>query len=225
MNLKTYLLFISLFIGFFSYGQTKAVTDSIVIKNKKQIFIGVDLLNPVVGFFSDRKNYSGYVSYQIKNRWVAVAELGYDKNTYDEIDWNVDAKGFYGEIGINYILTNYYEKTGEGFYVGGRLGFSPYKQTINQYPVKGMDPEGQVQTIGEESLPEGSVSSGWLEAVLGAKVQIGKIPLYIDFMIRPKILIYSEKQDDIDNLVIPGYGKDKGAVNISLYWGISYRIF
>ncbi len=224
MNQKTYILLISFFIGFFSYGQT-TVKDSTSVETKKKIFIGIDLLNPIAGFFSDKKNYSGYVSYQIKNRWTAVAELGYEKNIYDNIDWNVDAKGFYGEIGINYMLTNYYEKSGEGFYVGARLGFSPYKQTINQYPVKGMNTEGQTQVVGYGSLPLANVSSGWFEAVLGAKVQLGKSPFYLDFMAKPKFLIYSKKQDDIDNLVIPGYGKDKGAANISLFWGVSYRIF
>ena len=88
-----------------------------------------------------------------------------------------------------------------------------------------MNSEGLIQLIGEGSLSEANVNSGWLEAVAGAKVQIGNSPFYIDFMVRPKFIVYSSKQQDVSNLVVPGYGKDKGAANISLFWGLTYRLF
>lgn len=223
--LRIYVLLISVFLGIYAHSQTKS-NDSISVKNPKhQLFIGVDLLNPVAGFFADKKNYSSFIAYKIKNRWLAVAEVGYEKNIYNKNNWNIDAKGVFGEIGINYILTNNYEKSGEGFYIGGRFGYSPFKQNVKKYPLKGMNPEGQIRIIGEGSLPEANVSSGWLEAVAGAKVQIGNSPFYIDFMVRPKFLLFSSKQKNVDNLVIPGYGKDKGSANISLFWGISYKLF
>lgn len=223
MNLKIFILLISYCFGFLVQAQQSS-KDSVSI-DEKQFFVGVDLLNPIASFFSSKKNYNGFVSYKFKNRWIAVAEVGYEKNIYKENDWNVDAKGIYLEVGVNYILTNYYEKTGQGFYIGGRLAFTPYEQTIINYPIKEMNTSNQVQTIGNSSLPKANVSAGWLEAVLGAKVQLGESPLYLDFIIKPKFLVYSKKQDHVDNLVIPGFGKNKGDVNISFLWGISYRIF
>jgi hypothetical protein len=210
-------------MGIFCFAQT--VSSDSISTNKTQVFIGVDLLNPVAGFFSDKKNYSGFISYKIKNRWVAVAEIGYEKNIYKKNDWEVYAKGIFGALGVNYFLTNDYEVAGEGFYIGARIGFSPYKQEIKKYPVKGMNSEGQVRVAGEGSFPEAGVSSGWMEAVAGAKVQIGTTPFYIDFVIKPKFLIFSKKQEDANNLVIPGYGKDKGTANVSIFWGIGYRLF
>lgn len=223
-NLKIYILLISLFIRVFSFAQTKT-SDSINVESKKQFFVGVDLLNPAVSFFSDKKNFNGYISYKIKDRWVAFVGVGYEKNIYKKNDWEVDGKGIFGELGFNYILTNNYEISGEGFYVGGRLGFSPFKQNIKKYPIKGMNTNNQTQPVGEGSLPESNVDSGWLGLIAGAKVQIGKSPFYIDFMAEPKFILYSKKQEDIDNLVVPGYGKDKGNVNITVFWGISYRLF
>ncbi|WP_128330157.1 DUF6048 family protein [Apibacter sp. HY039] len=225
MNRKTYLLLISLFLGVFSYSQQPTIDSTFIIPKQRQMFVGVDLFNPIASFFSDKKNISGYISYKIKNRWLAVGELGYEKNIYKYNDWDVSAKGVFAEFGVNYILTNNYENTGEGFFIGARFAFSPYKQTINQYPVKGVNSDGQTQIISSSSLPEKNVSSGWFEGLVGAKVQLGQSPFYLDFMIRPKFLIFSNKQEGIDNLVIPGYGKNKGNANISLFWGVSYRIF
>ncbi len=222
---RIYILLISIFLGIFANSQTKSKDSLSVNIPKHQMFIGIDLLNPIVGCFADKKNYSSFITYKIKNRWLAVFEIGYEKNTYNKNNWNIDAKGVFGEIGVNYILTNNYEKSGEGFYLGARFGFSPYKQNIKKYPIKGMNSEGQIQLIGEGSLSEANVNSGWLEAVAGAKVQIGNSPFYIDFMVRPKFIVYSSKQQDVSNLVVPGYGKDKGAANISLFWGLTYRLF
>lgn len=223
-SLRIYILLISIFIGVLVFAQTKP-TDTIKNENPKQLFIGIDLLNPVVSFFSDKKNFNGYISYKIKNRWVTFLGLGYEKNIYKKNDWDVEGKGIFGELGFNYILTNNYEKTGEGFYVGARLGFSPFKQNIKKYPIKGMNSNNQIQPIGNGSLSESNVSSGWLGLIAGAKVQLGNSPFYIDFMAEPKFILYSKKQDDIDNLVVPGYGKDKGNMNISLFWGISCKLF
>jgi hypothetical protein len=217
------LLIISFLTGIFSYSQT--ISSDTISGNKQQMFISVDLLNPVAGFFSYKKSYSGFVSYKIKNKWAVTAEIGYEKNSYKKNNWDVEAKGIFGEAGVNYMLTNNPEDTGEGFYIGARIGFSPYKQKVKKYPVKEVDPEGHARTVGGGSLSEAGVSSGWIEAVVGAKVQLGKTPFYIDFMAKPKFLIFSGKQENIDNLVIPGYGKDKGAANISLYWGIGYKLF
>lgn len=222
---RIYILLISVLLGIHIHSQTKSKNSSSISKPEHQLFIGIDLLNPVAGCFADKKNYSSFIAYKIKNRWLAVAELGYEKNIYNKNNWNINAKGIYGEIGINYILTNNYEKSGEGFYIGARLSYSPFKQKVKKYPLRGMNSKGKIEIIGEGSLPEANVSSGWLEAITGAKVQIGNSPFYIDFMVRPKFLIYSSKQKNIDNLVIPGYGKDRGIVNISLFWGVSYKLF
>jgi len=220
------LLFVTL-LNSFVLGQEKAKTDTVSIDNngKKHLFIGVDLFAPALSFFSDKKGMNAYLSLRIKGRWTGVAELGYEKNIYDDIGWNVEGKGFYIGAGVNYMITNMDTDNGEGFYVGGRVMYSPFKQTVKSYPITGIDPNGKLQVIGYDSLPSANIGSGWLEVVGGAKVQLGKTPFYLDFMARPKVRIFSQKQDDIDNLVIPGYGKDKGSFQISLFWGVSYRIF
>jgi hypothetical protein len=228
MNLKKIcLLFTILLHSSVVLGQKKAEADSLSIDNngKKHLFVGVDLFAPALSFFSDKKGMNAYVSFRIKGRWTGVAEFGYEKNIYDDIGWNVEGKGFSIGAGVNYMITNMDTDNGEGFYIGGRLMYSPFIQTVRSYPLTSIDGDGKLQVIGYGSLPSANVGSGWAELLGGAKVQLGKTPFYLDIMVRPKVQLFSQKQDGIDNLVIPGYGKDRGAFQISFFWGVSYRIF
>lgn len=188
------------------------------------IFIGADLVGPISSFFSEKKPYEAFVAYQYKRKIYAVAELGYEKNYYNKTNWEVDAKGPFFRAGINYYLTRDQYNLGEGFYIGGRVAFSFFQQNINKYPITQFNSSNEFEIIGYGSFPKANVSSYWLEFVGGAKVKLFKYPIYADFMVRPKILIYSQKQNKVDNLVIPGYGKDKGNFNISIHWGLSYEL-
>ena len=48
---------------------------------------------------------------------------------------------------------------------------------------------------------------------------------YADVSIRPEIYLGSKKQEGLDPLVIPGYGKDIGPINFSVFWGLTYKLF
>lgn len=206
----------------FAFGQDTIAKDSIVkIKNPGHLYIGVDLSTPAQSIFSDKQGGQAFVSYQIKPKIHAIAEFGFEKNTFKENHWDVNVDGFFGKVGVNYFFTQESENPENGFYVGGRLAYSAYNQKIDLYPIKDIYTN---QMIGEGSKEKASVSSYWVEVVIGGRVQLHK-KLYADFSIHPAVYIGSKKQEDIDPLVIPSYGRNNGLFNLPIFWGLSYQLF
>lgn len=200
----------------------KAVADSLAGKQKKagNLFVGVDLFNPALSFFTDKQGGVAVVSYRIHKKWNGVAEIGFEKNIYDDLDWNIDVNGMYFKLGFNWFVSQDYQDASNGFYTGIRFAYSLYRQTVNQYPIRLST--NQIDEYG--SLPEANVSAYWVEIVGGGRIQLlGN--LYADVSVRPEIYVGSKKQEGLDPLVIPGYGKDTGPINFSIFWGLTYKLF
>lgn len=184
------------------------------------LFIGVDLFGPAYSFFTDKQGASAMVSYKVYKKWNAVAEVGFEKNIYNELDWNIDVNGLYAKIGFNWFISQDYQDASNGFYAGLRFAYASYQQKVNQYPIRLSG--NQIDEYG--SLPQANVSAYWAEIVGGGRVRLIQ-NFYADVSIRPEIYIGSKKQEGLDPLVIPGYGKDIGPVNFTVFWGLSYRFF
>lgn len=202
--------------------ESESIKDSLQISKKRtgNLFLGVDLFNPAMSFFTDKQGGQAMVSYKVYKKWNAVAEVGFEKNYYDELDWDIDVNGLYFKLGFNWFISQDYEDASNGFYTGARFAYATYKQTVNQYPIRVSG--NQVDEYG--SLPEENVSAYWVEILGGARVRlIGNF--YADVSVRPEIYVGSKKQEGLDPLVIPGYGKDIGPINFSVFWGITYKLF
>ncbi len=202
--------------------ESNSIKDSLLIPKKRtgNLFLGVDLFNPAMSFFTDKQGGQAMVSYKVYKKWNAVAEVGFEKNHYDELDWNIDVNGLYFKLGFNWFISQDYEDASSGFYTGARFAYAAYKQTVNQYPIRISG--NQVDEYG--SLPEENVSAYWVEVVGGARVRLIS-NFYADVLVRPEIYLGSKKQEGLDPLVIPGYGKDIGPINFSVFWGITYKLF
>lgn len=197
------------------------VKDSIKPKSKQgNLFIGIDLFNPIVASFTDKKGGLGMISYRIYKKWHLVAEVGVEKNHYDELDWKIDVDGYYYKIGFNWFISQDYSDPNNGFYTGFRFASANYNQTIHAYPIR----NSQSHLIGFGSLPTAKVSAYWIEFLGGGRVKL-LADLYADISVRPEIYVGSKKQDGIDPLVIPGYGRDVGPINFSIFWGLTYKLF
>lgn len=197
-----------------------SVTDTIQKKINHDIFIGVDLFNPVVSAFTDKQGVSAFASYQLNNKWHLVAEAGYEKNKFDQINWNVDVDGVFAKLGANWFITQDVENQSNGIYIGGRVAYSKYSQTINSYPIR--DLQSNI-IIDSGSRPKADVSAFWVEAVVGGRVEIFK-NFYGELAFHPAVYLGGKKDDEIEPLVIPGYGKNSGPFNMPIFWGISYKI-
>ncbi|MGU9937205.1 DUF6048 family protein [Empedobacter brevis] len=197
-----------------------SVTDSISKKKKHDLFIGVDLFNPIVAAFKDKKGASVYASYQINTKWHAVVEAGFEKNKFDEIHWNVDVDGIFAKAGANWFITQDVENQSNGIYIGGRVAYSKYSQTVNSYPIRDLQSN---EIINKGSLPKANVSSYWIEAVIGGRVEIFK-NFYGELALHPAAYIGGKKDQGIEPLIVPGYGKYSGPFNMPVFWGIAYKI-
>lgn len=198
-----------------------AQSDSVSTKKKTgDLFIGVDLFNPIMAAFSEKQGGQAMVSYRVFKKWHAVLEVGVEKNHYDELDWDVDVNGVYAKLGFNWFVSQDYENPSNGFYAGMRFAYASYEQSINQYPIRLAN--NQVDEYG--SLPAENVSAYWVEILGGARVKMFQ-NFYADVSIRPEIFVGAKKQENIDPLIIPGYGKDIGPINFSVFWGLTYKIF
>ena len=124
------------------------------------------------------------------------------------------------KLGFNWFISQDYEDASNGFYTGMRFAYAMYEQTVNAYPIRASG--NQVDEYG--SFPAENVSAYWVEVVGGARVRLLS-NFYADVSVRPEIYLGSKKQHGLDPLVIPGYGKDIGPINFSVFWGITYKLF
>lgn len=211
-----YFLFFSI-ISTCHFAQNK---DEKIVKDKYEpnFTVGFDVVNAGISFFSDRKVYQGFVSSKIKNNIHAVADVGFEKNKYQKNGYDAEVSGPYIKIGGLYMLIKDPENELNGFYVGGKLAASFFQQEYFGIPVKGYN--GSSFSL---SLPSSSQSAYWVEANLGGKIQLFSSPFYVDVNVQPRYLAYATKQEDLQPLVVPGFGKSSGKFNLGFSWNLAYR--
>jgi hypothetical protein len=121
----------------------------------------------------------------------------YQKNGYD-----AKVNGAFLRLGSFYMLARDPENEFNGFYGGGKLAGSFYKQEYMAIPVRGYG--GSSSSV---AFPSSTQSSYWIEGSLGGRVQLLESNFYIDVNLQPKYLIYTTKQDDIQPMIVPGFGR------------------
>ena len=195
-----------------------AQVDSTEVRSSQQgLMIGVDLFNPIVSAFSDKKGFEAMIAVPIKKRWNVVAEVGYEQNHFDNNNWDVNAKGVYARAGVNWFVSQDNTNPNMGYYFGGRIGFSPFQQTINKYVIQGVDMPNV-----EGSLPQHNASAAWLEPLAGGRVQVFNTPFYVDANVRLKIKLFDTNEEDLTPLIIPGFGTNNNGLNFGVNWSLGY---
>lgn len=185
-----------------------------------KLFIGADLFSPVLAGFSDRQGFMAMASYRVYKKWNVAAEVGFEKNKFDELDWLVDVNGIYFKLGFDWFISQDHQNASNGFFTGMRFAYSAYQQEVHKYPIRASN--NQVEEFG--SLPKADVSAYWVEISAGGRVQLIS-NLYAVVSVRPQIYLGSSKQNNLDPLVIPGYGRDRGPMNFNVSWGLSWKFF
>lgn len=217
----------SIFICAFSllsvslFSQTKPEEkkqDSVKWKYTPNFLVGVDVLNLGTGFFSDRQMIQGFISSRISKKVHAVIDLGYDNNIYQKNGYDAKADGLFAKIGAVYMLSMDPENDMNGFYAGAKLAGSFYNQEYMAVPVKGLNNEGVFL-----SFDPSTQSSYWIEASLGARVQVFNSNFFIDVNAQPRYLAYTTKQEEIKPMIVPGFGKSSGSFNMGFSWSIAYK--
>ena len=200
-----------------SFAQKKQDSLSVQWKFEPNFLVGFDVLNAGIGAFSDRKLFQGFVSTKVKGNWYAIADIGFEKNTYQKNAYDAVVSGLFLKLGSLYMLANDQENPMNGFFVGGKVAGSFYNQEYRAVPIRGFGGSEVSQ-----AFPESTQSSYWMELNLGGRVQLFETPLYIEATAQPKYLMFTSKQDEIKPMIVPGFGKSSAKFNIGFSWNIAY---
>lgn len=218
--MKTRLIFTFFFslIGILGFGQKTKEQKKEKWKYEPNFMVGGDVLNAGVAFFSDRKLYQGFISSKIKDNIHAIVEAGFESNIYQKNSYDAKANGPFLKIGAFYMLAKDPENEFNGFYAGGKAGGSFYTQEYMAVPVRGYG--GSSSSI---SFPSSTQSSYWLEGTIGGRVQLFESDFYIDVNLQPKYLVFTTKQDEIQPMIVPGFGKSSSKFNMGFAWNLAYK--
>jgi len=218
--MKTRLIFTFFFSILFILGsaQDNKKTEKEKWKYKPNFMVGVDVLNTGVAFFSDRKLYQGFISSKIKDNIHGIIEAGFESNIYQKNSYDVKANGPFLKLGAFYMLAKDPENEFNGFYAGGKAGASFYTQEYMAVPVRGYG--GSSSSV---SFPSSTQSSYWLEGTIGGRVQLFESNFFIDVNLQPRYLIFTTKQDEIQPMIVPGFGKSSSKFNMGFAWNLAYK--
>ena len=198
--------------------QDKAKTEKEKWKYKPNFMVGFDVMNAGVSFFSDRKLYQGFISSKIKDNIHGIVEAGFESNIYQKNSYDVKANGPFLKLGAFYMLAKDPENEFNGFYAGGKAGGSFYTQEYMAVPVRGYG--GSSSSV---SFPSSTQSSYWLEGTIGGRVQLFESNFFIDVNLQPRYLIFTTKQDEIQPMIVPGFGKSSSKFNMGFAWNLAYK--
>ncbi|KQS94250.1 DUF6048 family protein [Chryseobacterium sp. Leaf394] len=187
-------------------------------KYEPNFMVGIDVLNTTVSFFSDRQLFQGFISSRVKGNTHAIIEAGFEKNVYQKNGYDATANGPFAKIGAFYMLATDKENPFNGFYGGGKVAGSFYSQEYKAIPVRGFG--GSSSSV---SMPASSQSSFWLEGVLGGRVQLFETNFFIDVQAQPRYLIATSKQDEVEPMIVPGFGRSSGKFNMGFSWSLAYK--
>lgn len=218
--MKAKRIFSFFFSVLFVFAFAQKEKDSVKVKWKYEpnFMVGFDVLNAGIGAFSDRKLFQGFVSSRLKGNLHAVADAGFEKNSYKKNGYDATVNGGFLKLGSFYMLAYDSENHLNGFYVGGKLAGSFYNQEYRAVPVRGYG--GSETSV---AFPSSTQSSYWLEGTVGGRVQLFESSFYIDVNIQPKYLMFSTKQEGIAPMIVPGFGKSSAKFNLGFSWNMAYR--
>jgi hypothetical protein len=187
-------------------------------KYEPNFMVGVDVLNAGVSFFSDRKLYQGFISSKVKDNIHGIIEAGFESNVYQKNSYDAKVSGPFLKLGAFYMLAKDPENEFNGFYGGGKIGGSFYTQEYKAVPVRGYG--GSSSSV---AFPSSTQSSYWLEGTLGGRVQLFESNFFIDVNLQPRYLMFTTKQDEIQPMIVPGFGKSSSKFNMGFAWNIAYK--
>ncbi|MEP2237412.1 MAG: DUF6048 family protein, partial [Maribacter sp.] len=196
--------------------------DTLVHKQSYGISLGIDLSRIITGALDD--NYQGFeivADYRLTQNLYLAAELGNEEKTRQEDLYNFTTSGNYIKLGIN--KNTYANWYGEHnlIYMGARLGFSTFENTLNNYQYFDTNRYWNPDSFANGSdIPENfsGLNATWIEAVFGTKVEIFN-NFYMGASVRLGLLLHQKEDDRFPNLCIPGFNK----VTWDSNFGIGYN--
>lgn len=224
-NISRFCISILLFaISVSVNAQEETSKDSIKLKDKYGIRLGVDISKPIISAFNnDLKGFEIVADFRITKNIYVATELGFYDRTTDEDYINFNSKGSYIKVGGNINLYQNWGKMSNEIFAGVRYGLSTFSQTLNSYNANFDGTYFDSHTV-SPNLEFDSLTAHWAELVIGLKVELLN-NLYLGSSISLKKMISQEQPDNFKNLYIPGFERvylnDTG---FSFNYTVSYLI-
>ncbi len=195
-------------------------TDTIYVKNKYGIRVGIDLSKQIRMLTEEYNGFSLYGDIKIKERLFIVAELGNDQKTIETENINSKFSGSYIKTGFNYNLYNNLPGLNNEIYVGIRYSQSLFNNELIDYSIYNKDRFWNDQRI-LEYREFNNLKSSWIEFVVGFNSEI-KNNLFMGLSLRLYRMLKQDIPENFTNLFIPGF--NKVTENNNFGTGITYSI-
>ncbi|MFD2561152.1 DUF6048 family protein [Aquimarina rubra] len=239
-QLHTYLFFISLLIsGTILSQETEtniSARDTLPPSEKYGLRVGTDIARLIRTAVNE--DYSGFeinADYRVYRNYYLAAEIGNESLLRGETNIEVEGSGSYIRFGIDYNTYKNWYGMQNNIYAGLRYGFSAFDQNLNNYNIfTGTDYFGSSENSRNEMIEVKDLTAGWVELVLGLKVEILN-NLYLGASVSLRGIVNEKDPIGLDNdgntirfenLFIPGYGRtnDFSQFGVGYTYTISYLI-
>ena len=152
-----------------NFSQTE--NDSVVVKNKYGIRIGLDFSKQIRMLTEDYKGLSLYGDVKIKERLFIVSELGSDEKELRTDNLRSKFSGNYIKAGLNYNLYNNLPGLNNEIYVGFRFATSKFKSEISEYIIYNKDRFWSQDPIFDNIINNG-LNANWVELIIGINAEL-----------------------------------------------------
>lgn len=231
--LKFIISFLLLFGSHLLQAQKKQIDliqkDTITHMEQYGLRLGIDLSKKIIGQLdSDFDGIEFVADFRLGQFLYLAAEVGQEKKTITEDTYSFTPDGQYIKIGIDKNSYDNWYGMNNMIHIGGRLAYSKYSQTVEQYAIFDTDrywnPDGF--GISDNTLPtyEG-LSAMWLELVFGTKVELFT-NIYLNASVRGGYLLNHNPNTNFPNNWVPGFNAvtEESKFGVGYNYSISYLI-
>ena len=219
-------------VGYSQVEQTEGVTP--VVKDTTQVAtpkyygirIGADIAQPLRTLLD--ADYSGFEivgDFRIKKNIYLAAEVGAEtRRTTEFANLDNTSSGSYITAGANYNVYENWFGMNNLIYVGGRAGFSSFRQELNSFTIATTNPLFGDDTRFDNREFTG-LSATWLEFQLGLQTELFS-NLYLGINVQLKSTITQTDPEDFTTIFIPGFGRttDESRFGVGYGYTLSYLI-
>lgn len=202
------------------------IGDSIVVKQKYGLRLGVDL-SKITRSLTE-KDFMGFEingDYRLSKNLYIAGEIGSEKKTSTTNYLNSTAEGTYLKVGVDYNMYTNWAGMDNLIYSGMRIGITNFNQTLNSYTIYDTNSLtwGGNQVVSNNNFS--ALSSGWIEIILGVKTEVLN-NLFLGFNLQIKGRVFETNINNFENIYIPGFGRtyDSGKFGMGFGYSISYLV-
>ena len=223
-DILKFFISVAIIILFSGKNFSQTEKDSVVVKNKYGIRIGLDFSKQIRMLTEDYKGLSLYGDVKIKERLFIVSELGSDEKELRTDNLRSKFSGNYIKAGLNYNLYNNLPGLNNEIYVGFRFATSKFKSEISEYIIYNKDRFWSQDPIFDNIINKG-LNANWVELIIGINAELLN-NFFVGLSLRLNRMLNQKKPENFTNLYIPGFNRvtENNNFGTGLTYSIIYQI-